>query len=329
MRAWCGYSFCGSGSGSVYDAWGPTQSSQTPRKWTSTSATVKPRRSRAGSCRSWTSTRTSRTFPHTVQMRWWWASSTLGSTRTLPVPRWISSTSPIASRSWTVWYTVLSEMVGMSSRARSYRASTVGWLASPWSRRKIAWRWGVTRRPCSRNRSVRSSTVLMRTPRYRQQLSTANRGPERVGGWCGRRTRPFGAGRRGWAYASPAMGLLVGNVIRHAAAVVPDRLAATMGDDDLTFAQLEERTNQVARAFAGLGVGAGDRVAWWGETGLAAMPIFGALAKLGAAFMPVNARLGVDEAEAVIGYAKPRLTVVDEAHEGASFDALRQAELLA
>ena len=125
------------------------------------------------------------------------------------------------------------------------------------------------------------------------------------------------------------MGLLVGNVIRHAAAVVPGRLAATMGDDDLTFAQLEERSNQVARAFAGRGVGAGDRVAWWGETGLAAMPIFGALAKLGAAFMPVNARLGVDEAEAVIGYAKPRLTVVDATHEGASFDSVRQAELLA
>jgi fatty-acyl-CoA synthase len=125
------------------------------------------------------------------------------------------------------------------------------------------------------------------------------------------------------------MSLLVGNVIRHAAAVVPARLAATMADEDLTFGQLEERTNQVARAFAGRGVGRGDRVAWWGETGLAAMPIFGALAKLGAAFMPVNARLGVDEAEAVIGYAKPQLTVVDETHEGAAFDSVRQAELFA
>jgi fatty-acyl-CoA synthase len=125
------------------------------------------------------------------------------------------------------------------------------------------------------------------------------------------------------------MSLLVGNVIRHAAAVVPGRLAATMGPDDLTFGQLEARTNQVARAFASRGVGLGDRVAWWGETGLAAMPIFGALAKLGAAFMPVNARLGVDEAETVIGYAKPRLTVVDDTHDGRGFDALPQAELFA
>ncbi|HSO94919.1 MAG TPA: AMP-binding protein [Acidimicrobiia bacterium] len=125
------------------------------------------------------------------------------------------------------------------------------------------------------------------------------------------------------------MGLLVGNVIRHAGAVVPGRLAATMGAEELTFAQLEERTNQVARALAARGVRHGDRVAWWGETGLAAMPVFGALAKLGAAFMPVNARLGVDEAETVVGYARPNLTVVDEAHEGASFGAVRQGELFA
>ncbi len=131
------------------------------------------------------------------------------------------------------------------------------------------------------------------------------------------------------AYAAAAMGLLVGNVIRHAAGVVPDRLAATMADEELTFGELEERSNRVARAFAARGVGLGDRVAWWGETGLAAMPIFGALAKLGAAFMPVNARLGADEAEEVVGYAKPALIVVDESHGHAAFEAVPQAQLFA
>jgi acyl-CoA synthetase (AMP-forming)/AMP-acid ligase II len=123
------------------------------------------------------------------------------------------------------------------------------------------------------------------------------------------------------------MGLLVGDVIRHAARVVPGRLAATMGDDELTFGDLDVESNRVARALAARGVGRGDRVAWWGETGLEAMPIFGALAKLGAAFMPVNARLGVDEATEVIGYARPRLTVVDASHEAAAFEFVRQAEL--
>ncbi len=124
------------------------------------------------------------------------------------------------------------------------------------------------------------------------------------------------------------MGLLVGDVIRHGAAVVPGRLAATMGDDELTFGELEAASNQVARVLAERGVARGDRVAWWGETSLEAMPIFGGLAKLGAAFMPVNARLSADEATEVVGYARPRLTVVDAAHETGGFECLSQAELL-
>ena len=123
------------------------------------------------------------------------------------------------------------------------------------------------------------------------------------------------------------MGLLVGDVIRHAARVVPRRLAATMGDDELTFGELEDGSNRVARALAARGVGRGDRVGWWGETGLAAMPIFGALAKLGAAFMPVNARLGAEEAGEVIAYARPRLTLVDQAHADAPFAAVPQAQV--
>ena len=110
------------------------------------------------------------------------------------------------------------------------------------------------------------------------------------------------------------MGLLIGNVIRHAARVAPHDLAATLGADELTFGELDRRANQVAHALVKLGVAHGDRVAWWSETALDAMPIFAALAKLGAVFMPVNARLGADEAEEVVGYAKPRLLIVDAHH---------------
>ena len=125
------------------------------------------------------------------------------------------------------------------------------------------------------------------------------------------------------------MGLLVGDVVRHAARVTPSRLAATHGDEELTFAQLDARSNQVARALSRLGVKHRDRVAWWGETSLEAMPIFGACAKLGAVFMPVNARLGADEAEEVIGYAKPHLSIVDPPHADLrpAFPFVEQAEV--
>jgi acyl-CoA synthetase (AMP-forming)/AMP-acid ligase II len=108
--------------------------------------------------------------------------------------------------------------------------------------------------------------------------------------------------------------LLVGNIVRHAARATPDALAATLGDDEITFAELDGRANQVARALAARGIGVGDRVAWWGETSLAAMPIFNALARLGAAFMPVNARLGSAEAAEVLEYAKAKLLIVDAEH---------------
>src|SRR6266511_3892943 len=129
------------------------------------------------------------------------------------------------------------------------------------------------------------------------------------------------------------MALLVGNVLRHAARHAPDRFAATLGDEELTFAQLEAQSNRVARILAARGVGHGDRVAWWGDTSLDALPVFFALAKLGAVFAPVNARLGPAEAAEVAGYARPRLLVVDderaESARGLDLPTLSHAELFA
>jgi fatty-acyl-CoA synthase len=110
------------------------------------------------------------------------------------------------------------------------------------------------------------------------------------------------------------MALLIGSVLRHAARYTPARLAATLGDDELTFGELDNRTNRVGHTLASMGVGHGDRLAWWGETSLDALPIFFALAKLGAVFTPVNARLRPDEAAEVVGYARPRMLVVDDDH---------------
>jgi fatty-acyl-CoA synthase len=105
--------------------------------------------------------------------------------------------------------------------------------------------------------------------------------------------------------------LLVGDVIRHAAAVTPRGLAATLGDEEITFAALDARANGVADALAADGLGAGDRVAWQGETSIDALSLFFGLAKLGAVFMPVSPRFGPDETAAVLGYARPALVVDD------------------
>ena len=125
------------------------------------------------------------------------------------------------------------------------------------------------------------------------------------------------------------MALLVGEVIRRAARATPGRLAATLGEEQLTFAELDSQSDRVAGALATMGVGHGHRVAWWGDTSLAAMPIFAALAKLGAVFAPVNARLGVAEAAEVVGYARPRLVVVDGERGGLGEQSVTHSELFA
>ena len=125
------------------------------------------------------------------------------------------------------------------------------------------------------------------------------------------------------------MALLVGDVIRRAARATPGRLAATVGEEQLTFAELDAWSDRVAGALAEMGVGHGDRVAWWGDTSLAAMPIFGALAKLGAVFAPVNARLGTAEAAEIVGYARPRLVVVDDERDALGDLCVSHSELFA
>jgi acyl-CoA synthetase (AMP-forming)/AMP-acid ligase II len=52
----------------------------------------------------------------------------------------------------------------------------------------------------------------------------------------------------------------IADLFEHTADRVPDRLALIVGDDHLTYGELEQRANQVAHRFASLGVGPGDHV---------------------------------------------------------------------
>jgi len=105
--------------------------------------------------------------------------------------------------------------------------------------------------------------------------------------------------------------LLVGDIFRAGAAAVPDRVAAALGDRSLTYRDLDRSADAHAAALAALGVGHGDRVVMWSATSLDAVPLFAALAKLGAVFAPANALLGIAEAAEMAALARPVLLVVD------------------
>ena len=113
------------------------------------------------------------------------------------------------------------------------------------------------------------------------------------------------------------MGLLIGDVFRRAAAATPRgrrcRSATTCSPSRRWTAGEHDRAGLRAK-----GVGQGHRVAWWGETTLDAVPLFAALAKLGAVFVPLNPRLSAEERAPVLAKARPQLvlTSIDDADRG-------------
>jgi acyl-CoA synthetase (AMP-forming)/AMP-acid ligase II len=112
-------------------------------------------------------------------------------------------------------------------------------------------------------------------------------------------------------------GLLVGEILRRAAQTVPRAPAASMGDVAVSYAELERDANRVAATLRkDLGIGHGDRVVVWTDTALEILPLFVALAKLGAVFAPLNARLGAEEASAVAKLACAQVLITDEGRAG-------------
>jgi acyl-CoA synthetase (AMP-forming)/AMP-acid ligase II len=107
--------------------------------------------------------------------------------------------------------------------------------------------------------------------------------------------------------------LVVGDVFRSGARAVPRRPAAILGEETLTFAELDRLANCQAHVLLGRGVSRGTRVAVWSDTSLQVVPIFAALSKLGAVFCPLNGLWGVDEAAAVLTRLRPQVTLVDAA----------------
>jgi fatty-acyl-CoA synthase len=108
--------------------------------------------------------------------------------------------------------------------------------------------------------------------------------------------------------------LLVNSILENAARVAPDAVAATLDDQSLTFGEIERAGNWTAHAMLHSGIRRGDRVLWWGDTSLEAIPVFAAAAKIGAVFAPLNARASLAEVTPVAEYARPRIVLGDAVH---------------
>jgi O-succinylbenzoic acid--CoA ligase len=78
----------------------------------------------------------------------------------------------------------------------------------------------------------------------------------------------------------------------------PDHAAVVAPDGTITYAELDERADIVARQLAALGVGEGGRVATTLPPSVAFATLFHAAPRIGAALVPLNTRLNADQQRA-------------------------------
>ncbi len=110
------------------------------------------------------------------------------------------------------------------------------------------------------------------------------------------------------------MPLIANDVLACAAGTAPARLAVTLGDERLTFGEVDVLANRFANTLHALGARSGERVAWWSETTLEGVGLYFALSRLGVAFVPLNPAYTDDEAAVVLAYIRPQMLIVDPAH---------------
>ncbi len=115
-----------------------------------------------------------------------------------------------------------------------------------------------------------------------------------------------------------AVALLLTDVIACAASGSPRAVAVTLGEQSVTFGEVQARANRTANALLGLGVARGDRVAWWSEIDLRGVDLYVGVGRVGAAFAPLNPAFRPEEAAPIVEYLRPRLLIVDAGHAEAA-----------
>jgi O-succinylbenzoate-CoA ligase len=117
------------------------------------------------------------------------------------------------------------------------------------------------------------------------------------------------------------------NVLAHHADRFPVRVALSAGTEEVTYAQLQQRTEQTAGALRAAGIGSGDVVAVLLHNSLRFVDLMFACAHLGAVFMPLNWRLAGPELQYIVEHAEAT-ALVSEPELASLSDGLVAPELI-
>lgn len=92
----------------------------------------------------------------------------------------------------------------------------------------------------------------------------------------------------------------------------PDRVAVTFGDRQLTYRQLDERADHLAKHLSALGVTAGDRVALHVERSIDMLVGLLGILKAGGAYVPLDPGYPRERLEFVLGDCHPRVLLTEQ-----------------
>ncbi len=101
-------------------------------------------------------------------------------------------------------------------------------------------------------------------------------------------------------------------VLEHHARRTPDKPIAVLGDEVVTYRQMQERAAALATGLQDLGVGTGDVVGLLSYNSLEFLEVIFAANHLGAVAMPINWRLAAAEVAFILEHSQARAFVCDE-----------------
>jgi long-chain acyl-CoA synthetase len=103
----------------------------------------------------------------------------------------------------------------------------------------------------------------------------------------------------------------VADVIRREAVRRPEAVALRHDEREVSYAQLDERSNRLAQALEASGAGAGARVAYLGRAAPEVIELLFAASKIGAVIVPLNWRLSPRELAEVLKDSQAALLIAD------------------
>ena len=118
--------------------------------------------------------------------------------------------------------------------------------------------------------------------------------------------------------------LRVADVIREVTHARPEHVALRLGERELTYRDLDERSNRLAQALLASGAGAGSRIAYLDRTAPEVIELLFAAAKIGAVLVPLNWRLASPELATILDDAEPRVLVAGKVYADVAEELVAQ-----